>query len=103
MKKGVKFGIPDGNYLIYYFFVIKDIVVNIAKIDNQELHGKMLNFALFKYYHIAGYFIGEIHSSLSSLFAGDKNKCNFFVVVGVALITLTKIILMNSFICISKL
>ena len=33
--------------------------------------------------------------SLSSLFAGDKTKFNFFVVVGVALITVTKIILMN--------
>ena len=30
-----------------FIFVIKNIVVKIAKIDNQEMHGEMLNFAPF--------------------------------------------------------
>ena len=35
------------HYSLILYFVIKDIIVKIAKIDNQEMHGKMLNFAPF--------------------------------------------------------
>ena len=41
LKRGVKFGIPHGNYI----FVIKD--VKIAKIDNQEMHGENAKFCTF--------------------------------------------------------
>ena len=33
--------------LIYYIFVIKDIVVKIAKINNQEMHGENAEFCTF--------------------------------------------------------
>ena len=40
LKGGVNFGIPHGDYL----FVIKDTVVQIAKIDNHEMPGENAKF-----------------------------------------------------------
>ena len=91
---------------MYYIFVIKDIIVKIAKIDNQEMHGKMLNFAPFNNSVSALFLLGKYfryfyhYSQLTKI---NSTKSGFFVVVGVALITVTKIILMNTFLYISKL